>query len=104
MLHLDGLLFASLTPALSPQRACRDKTRGSEEPARQDDSAAKTARLARQQDENRLDDLLRQLRVIYLTQCDGAHQSEVTVHQGAERPLGISLDIILQQLPVIHNQ
>ena len=100
---LAFLLFASLTSLFRPLGAGGDEPRGAEQPSGQHHARPKTPRLPGQQDEDRLGDILGQMRIPELSQRGSVDQAQVAFHEGPKSGLGAVFDVILQELPVVHG-
>ena len=97
----ECLLFAVLPPHLNFQRIGARVTRRAAQPAGQNGFVAKRVCLARENDEHRLCDFLRQMRVAHLPQRHGIDEIDVAHNECGERLLGIAPGIFLQQRDVV---
>ena len=96
-----GLLFAALPPPLDRPGVGAGVARGAAEPAGQNRFRPQRRRLARQNDEHRLRDILGQVRILHLPQSDRIHQIDVTPHQRGERGLGLTPRVFMQQPQIV---
>ncbi len=101
-LHGEGFLFAVLTAGFGADRPECDQTGGVEEPSGQDHLAGQGARLAGQEQEHGLGDVIGEAGIGDLTSCSGVDQSDVSLHQFGEGVLG-SGGVFLKKFPVFHG-
>src|SRR5581483_11425833 len=98
-----GFLFAVLTASAQGQSFGGGISRGAVKPAGNDRPGTQRTGFARQNNENRLRNLLRQMRVTNLAQRHGIDQVDMPRHQGGERLFGFESCILPHEVQVIDH-
>jgi len=99
-LHVCFLL-ALLPPSLGGEKVGGDVPCGPTEPAREDDVRTEAGRLSRQDDEDGLGDLFREVRVAGLAETDRVNQVDMPRDEGFKRLLGLPLGVLPHPLHVV---
>ena len=90
-----------LPPPLNGQRIGARVSRRAAKPAGQNGLVAERVRLARENDEDRLRDFFREMRIAHLPQRDGINEIHMTRHERGKGGFGIIAGKIAQQSQVV---
>ena len=96
--HFSSLLFAGTAAYIRAHDIAGDVLGGAVQPARQDGTVNKFARILRQRDECCLGDILREMSVLDHPQGGGVDQIDVAPHQFGKRALRATFGVIAQQV------
>src|SRR5262245_13406642 len=102
-IHGGSDFFTVLLALLTAHCTASNKTGGAEKPSAENRTRTEAAGFRREQNENRLSDLLGQLAIADLSQCHRIHPGEMTLDQLSESRFRAAFDILLNQFPIGHR-